>query len=381
MIANPELLKREDLFSLRLGKMEDSVDLFQIDGIKSTHKNRLFMRNGIFYISNGNSGKIMEFSSYGNLLGLIYNPQDNPKPVLMGEENNQGRLSNKMAVPYTFSELGDIAVARSGLLYAEDLTPEHRRSIDPKLGAVLNHIILRFNSHGQFLDYLGQEGIGGSPFPYVESIHTTVADDLVVVCRTTRQWLIYWYNANGQRKYYVSIALDKLPVPAEAGWIPDLKSVKPDPEYPQLYLHLDYYPNSSGSQSNLVTSRLYTLNLISTNYESYFSLPQETQVLSGTSRFEPAKVQSLHEFLGESIGGHFFFINRSGDNQRKLTILDRNGRVLNTRSLMIEDSQLVDLDLHLSFEGVISGFYGFEDRALVAWWRADTLLGISLQSP
>ena len=50
-----EELSREELFSLQLGKMDNQIDLFQIDGVMATAKNGVYMRDGLFYVANGNS--------------------------------------------------------------------------------------------------------------------------------------------------------------------------------------------------------------------------------------------------------------------------------------------------------------------------------------
>ena len=75
-----EELNRQELFTLGLGKMEDQIDLFQTEGELFNLKNRICMRDGLFFIANGNSAKIMAFSSYGDLIYMLYNPERNPGP-------------------------------------------------------------------------------------------------------------------------------------------------------------------------------------------------------------------------------------------------------------------------------------------------------------
>jgi len=373
--SSPSLdtLKRQDLFSIKLGRMENCIDLFQIDGVKSPSKNRIVMRGGIFYVANGNSDKIMVFSSYGDLIGLYYNPQENPKPVLTGEDAGPGRMTNKQAVAYLFQDIGEIAVNRGGMLLVDDLSPHAQKVYDDKLGAVLNHIVLRFDEKGRYLDYIGQEGPGGAPFPYIEGLYVTQNDEVVVVARTDKHSLVYWYDASGKRKYLVDISEDSLPVPNERRYLPSLKGIRPDPEFPLLSLQVDYYPlsdeqNQNQSDAPRIESRIYSLNPSNGGYESWFSLPYETSPLKDASRFEPKHVQSLHNFLGMGAGGKYYFTHRASDDTHVLTIIERGGRVAQKRLLEVDDSLLVDVAYYLSFDGVISGLYGFEDRALVAWW-------------
>ena len=61
-----EELPSEELFSLGIGKMDRQVDLFQVNGVMASSKNRVTMRDGLFYIANGNSAKIMEMTCGDN---------------------------------------------------------------------------------------------------------------------------------------------------------------------------------------------------------------------------------------------------------------------------------------------------------------------------
>ena len=80
-----EELVGTELFSLSLGKLDNQVDLFPSSGGNVEKKTRIYMRDGWFYLANGNSGKVMVFSSYGDLIFLLYNAQTNPAPVFMDQ--------------------------------------------------------------------------------------------------------------------------------------------------------------------------------------------------------------------------------------------------------------------------------------------------------
>ncbi len=76
-------VKREQLFSLGYGPAEDQLDLFQLDGSKAPLKTCLVMSEGIFYISNGAGAKVVRYSSFGDPLSMIYNPDKASEPVLL----------------------------------------------------------------------------------------------------------------------------------------------------------------------------------------------------------------------------------------------------------------------------------------------------------
>ena len=77
---SPELA-RDELFSLSLGPLDEQLDLFRIGDSAVRHATRIGMRDGLFYITNGNARKVMQLSSYGDLLLIIYDPSSNPAPV------------------------------------------------------------------------------------------------------------------------------------------------------------------------------------------------------------------------------------------------------------------------------------------------------------
>ena len=64
--------------------MEDQIDLFQFENAMVEPTNSVTMRDGWFYIANASAGKIMVFTSYGDLIFLLYNPQTNPAPTTLG---------------------------------------------------------------------------------------------------------------------------------------------------------------------------------------------------------------------------------------------------------------------------------------------------------
>lgn len=360
-----EVLERQDLFSLELGKMENQLDLFQFENYKAEGKNRFDMQGGVFTLVNGRAGKILELSSYGDLLSLYYNSRLNPKSVTLGSDTGANRR-NRSATIFEFQSPGEIAITRNGGILVEDISPDPQQVFDPELGAILNRVVLRFSPEKKLLDYLGQEGIGGSPFPYIESIHVNNFDDVIVVTRTMKAWFIFWFDANGNRKYLVEIPTDTVPVPEIGKWQPSVQRVIPDPDSPYLLVHIDYHPLAS-DQDRPIESSIYRINLLSRQWESYIPVPY-------SAMDEEGSVQSLHEFLGMGPGGTFFLLSRVKGERHDLVVLDRNGRLFQKRAIILPDSKAIESTLNLSAEGILSGFFVYEDRASLVWWRSDSLL-------
>ncbi|MDR2143853.1 MAG: hypothetical protein LBP29_05745, partial [Treponema sp.] len=64
---------RADLFSLEIGPLDNQVNLAGMANEISDHRTNLAMRDGFFYISDTLGKKIIRYTSFGDLLFVIYN--------------------------------------------------------------------------------------------------------------------------------------------------------------------------------------------------------------------------------------------------------------------------------------------------------------------
>ncbi len=371
-------LVRDELFPLSLGRMEDQIDLFQLDGETAPHSHAIAMSDGLFYIADGNASKIMVFSSYGDLIFLIYNPETNPAPALLSSGAGSEAVSTRASVSYPFKNIGRIAVASDKTFYAEDDVPAGKGVKDEKSGAYLNRIILRFDRKGKADGYIGQEGIGGTPFPYVMGLYVTNRDQLVVVCRLPSAWQVFWYSKKGALLYQAEI--DQAHLPVEKGYVSSLTNIFPDLQSPALYLMIYYYRETvdegTRAQSSIedVFSRVHKLNLTKEAYESFVEIPPNP------SRKEKAGFKTMEfpappsELLGVGSTGCFYLLGFMDANLFVLTILDPAGRVKERRSMVIEDSELTYRELRLSPSGMVYGLLCDKTKAYVTRWRSDLLL-------
>jgi hypothetical protein len=418
-----EELMGTELFSLALGKLDNQIDMFPSASGNIEKKTSIFMRDGWFYVANGNSEKVMVFSSYGDLIFLLYNAQMNPQPVFMNQptptrpggpagaagalasgaassgvaasgaapsgvaagaqstDSSGNEVSTRAAVSYPFIDIGEIAVASDKTLYVEDSVPEARVVKDPTHGVLLTRVILKFDRRGRPEGYLGQEGIGGTPFPYVMALHVTAKDQLVVVTRLPQSWEVFWYSREGTLLYKVEIDSAHLPVAAQKGMTPSLVNIIPDMQNPFLYLMIYLYrepaddaSRTGSSQENAVSSRVYRLNLQNRTYDSYVELPQNPprKETSGLKTLEiPAPPSDL---IGVSANGYYYLLGFADSNLYTLQILDQAGKVRARRYMVIEDSELTFRDLRLSPTGLVYGLLVDQTKAHVDWWRSDLLL-------
>src|SRR5208337_5237108 len=206
---------------------------------------------GWFYVANGSAGKIMVFSSYGDLIFLLYNAQTNPAPTTLGpaDGGSSTEAATRGFVAYPFADIGHIAVASDRTLYVEDGVADAKAIKDADRGVTRSRVILRFDRKGRQLGFIGEEGIGGSPFPFVSALYVTSNDQLVVVCRLPGSWEVFWYSQEGAPLYQVEIANSNLPSKPERGTTAVLVSVLPDLQAPLLYLIISSYQDAGDART------------------------------------------------------------------------------------------------------------------------------------
>ncbi len=373
-------IKREKLFSLGFGKLENQIDLFQFTERVFNSKNRIFMRNGIFYISNGNANKIMEFSSYGDLIFLLYNPEINPEPFILKKEPKGGLKTTKYAVPINLNGVGDIVVDSKSDIYVENMVDKDRAVKDKKRGIVLNRVVSHFRKDGTFVNFLGQEGIGGTPFPFIEGMFLTDNDEPVVVTRTPKSWEIFWFYSSGDLRYHVILDESSFMKKSDRKIRYEIEKIVPDYRAPNLYIAVSSYEDIIDPSTHVRSgikrkgSRIYDFDLVKERIRLLFEVPK-----SGTTKENiGGKVINIpapsYEFFGVTEDRIFFFLKYDDLNRYTLLTLNANGKEIERRVIVLEDSQLAFEYLRLSPRGIIYGLIADEKKASVVWWRSDKIL-------
>ena len=366
--ASGEILHGEHLFSLNIGMLEDEIDFFYRGDALPQGKNSVFMYRGIIFIGNSLGFKVMEFSSYGDLISLIYNDDENPRPVFLSSRQKDEKTVNKTAHVFPFRNIGDIAVSSDRILLVEDQVSPERADLDEETGAVLQRIIHRFNANGDYLDYIGQEGVGGTPFPFIVSMRLTARDDLVVVSRMQESHQVFWYNRNGERMFTVVLDESHLPAGKKPEDFPSLAGIFPDINEYRLYLHINFETDEPGMRS----SHVYLLDLSEGRYTGSFELNRNIQSVPGEEGME--EIEYTYQFIGTAENEHLFFISRNNASEHSLVVFDSAGNLKVRRILRVENPDVFFSDYQVSNEGIITALLGDPDSAEIYWWRVDELL-------
>ncbi|MDY2844512.1 MAG: hypothetical protein SOT81_11120 [Treponema sp.] len=387
-------LNENRLFSLKYGNFEDELNLFDLAGT-GTVSTFMEMRDGFFYIANGESKKILELNSYGDLLSLSYN-EEVTKDVKFAETasfdgNSRGadqRNSTKKAVSYPFNTLGPVTVDARKFIYAADTLPSERQEMDSQNKNILKNVVLRFDNNGNFIDYIGQQGPGGTPFPFIKKIYTTKKDELVVVCTTSDGSSIYWFNTSGFLIYNVLVSNSTVPKlshdeKTEAPEYLSIENIVPDSENYRLYIKVDYYIASLDEALKVQSgvdyekTMLYPLDVQSGKYEEPLEIPSYEYVITENMAKEVYNLP--YNFMGVTENGWFFFIIPD-ENGFLVQMVQPDGQRIVKRSLSVDHSKILYYTLSLSGNGIISGLFVKKDAADVVWWRTDSLLSSLLNN-
>ena len=378
-------LKTEELFSLNYGNYEDEFHLYTSE--PADYFSSLVMRDGFFYVADSASKKVNQFSSYGDLVSILYNPVNNPVPSFVQlsdiEVANTGfptEAATKRSTEYPFNKITGISTDSRQYLYVVDYLPEGRYETDSETGQLLRQVVLRFSADGTFIDYIGQQGPGGIPFPTIKNIYTTNNNELITVCISPEKYIVYWFSEDGFLKYTIPFYFDQLPsinVENSSESFASIGNIVPDYNQQKLYIKIDYssmtYDISSQVQSgiNYEKTVLYTFNLLTEQYEEPLAVPSYEETIS--SEYSKEVYNIPYDFLGITESGWYFFLlaNKEG---YSVMMIAPNGEKIIKRNLKINDDDLIYYNISLSYNGIITGLLSDRQKTSVVWWRTDSII-------
>lgn len=384
-------IKRENLFSLKYGNFENQLNLFDLAEAGNFINTQVSMQNGFFYISNGESKKILKMNSYGDLLTLYYNSQKNPSPLFNSSNINavgnlvkNQEISTKKIIDYPLNNPSYIAVDSKQLIYVVELYPEQQFETDNN--RTLRQIVLRFDSNG-CIGHIGQQGPGGTPFPFIKNIYVNSNNELVVICIVPEGIEVYWFSESGYPLHNILINADDAPNPLkqnnENNTFLKVENVIPDNKDYKLFVKIDYYNTTideiskvqSGIEYN--STYIYPLDAISGKYSRPLLIPPYEDVI--TQGFNKNVYKNPYDFLGVSSNNWLFF-TLTTEHGYIVQIVDPSSNKIIKRLLNFENDKVVYQSFSLSKEGIISALLASKEKADVVWWRTDNLIDALLKS-
>lgn len=191
--------KMTELFSMGYGLADN-----QLSVSPSGNGNLdLAMEGGIFHLLDGPGGKVVKYSSYGDILAMVYDDSKSLQP------------RSVPGIPVTvqrFDEPSKLAIDSRQTLHVADRQPfaapgAAGQSPNPASG----WIVRRFAQGGKELPPLGREGPGGSAFGTVLSLWTLEDDTLIVVSVSQAGRVLSRFSRSGQLMTVLDLPDKSLP--------------------------------------------------------------------------------------------------------------------------------------------------------------------------
>jgi hypothetical protein len=324
---------------------------------------------------------VARFNSYGDILTMIYNDETNPQPLTL-KPKQSGENVTRWAFTYPFQKPGIIAIDTRKHIYVEDKLPDERHSFDPESKALLDSVALHFDADGGFLEYLGQEGVGGSPFPRIEGLYASMNDDLAVVCRLSTGWNIYWFDTDGILLYLIKIKNGSVPIPSDRkdAVFASLDSIVAAPDARKLYIKVDYYRDTFDDSTNTRTgsesdsSVIWVMRVEDGIYEKNIETPLYESVYTENNHKVTIKIPYTLLGITEDERVFLYFPEESG---YALLILDtrESSGVQHQGNIRVDMDELQFNAFNLSREGILSAMLINDWEVKLAWWRTDKFFG------
>lgn len=370
-------ISENELFTIQYGNFEKELSISDLNNVGNI-RNGIIMRDGFFYVVDGNSKKLMEFNSYGDILSLFYNEDSLTASYL--EKSNRPDESVHHKIPYPFDYPGMISVDSKKNIYIACTIPKNRQE-QGEGGILYSQAVLRIARDGSSVDYLGQQGPGGTPFPYIKNIYTNAKDELIVVSTSTSGMIVYWFDKSGFLRYMIPVDTNDAPSnknensQTETYW--NVEQIIPDYNEYKLFVKIDYYSSFVDEESkvhsgvNYIETLLYELDCESGIYQNPISIPPyEENVVVDYSRLTH---KIPYDFLGVTENGWKFFIIKTTEGFVIEMIEGDNQKILRRQFDMNHNNNLF-FNMTLSPEGIITGLYLDKESARVVWYRTDTLI-------
>ncbi|MCP5513859.1 MAG: hypothetical protein H7A26_00145 [Spirochaetales bacterium] len=375
------ILKKEVLFTLNYGKMEDQLDMSYNSSITVPFPAIIKMANGIVYIMNGNLKKIMKFTSFGDILTVLGNRETISSPVIVDDNVSDNEKVNRKAVFFPFNSIEEFAVDKRQYIYVSDVLPQERHEYDEETGAMLSNIIYRFDNNSNFIDSIGQDGKGGIPFPFIKNIITNDSNDIIAVTRPGIKHFVYWFDNSGNPLYRIEVDENTVPFPdGEKNLFPSVSTIKAPDKGRFLFIKTDYYKQVSSEISDTKTdidfykSYINILDVESGKYVNMIEIPDAFTAPDIKGNFIEKRLQVLYNFLDVVNNKYIILSSFLNNNAMQVLVLDTDGKVIDQTRINIDFESYFHIDINLSNEGILTALMAGKNETTIAWWRTDSML-------
>jgi len=206
----------ELLFKTKIGYGEDELGVVSKNGIVKTDSIVVSYKNGFFYIADNINNKIVRTTERGEILLVIYNPDFNPsfKPTTAkSESETETVIFVKLYKDYPVYNPTKICADIEKNIYFVNNLPSYKKIEED--GSFASQMVLKFSNKGEILFELGKNGIGTSPFGYINNISTDEKDNLIIQEDSNDGIIFYKFTKLGILEKKVKITKGDIPLTAK----------------------------------------------------------------------------------------------------------------------------------------------------------------------
>jgi hypothetical protein len=378
-VARDTTLKREDLFTLDIGRLEGEIDLYSDLANGQGQQSSIAMTDGLFYITNSAGQKITRYNSYGDLLFMIFNEETNPPLLDLQTVDEMTPTITRWAISYPLQNPGAIAIDSKKNIFVADRLTSDRHRYDKENDMLYDSLLLHFDANGRFIEYFGRQGRGGSPFPHIEGIYLSLNDDIVVVSRAGNDYIVYWFASDGVLQYEIVFKNSGIPVPENREeLLVSLDGIAIAPDEKIIYVKADYYratfdrttETRSGTIPDGCSLWLYAIDRNRYIDETEIPFYENSTTINGRRVSEELFYTMLGVLKNREVV--FYFPATNGYSILSLKA-DGNAQQRKRGFISVNAEELEYSDFTLSSNGIISALLSTEWEAKVVWWRTDML--------
>ncbi|MDY3938836.1 MAG: hypothetical protein SOZ27_00955 [Spirochaetia bacterium] len=375
---NTQLIMPEKLFELPIGKTETDLAFFNSNRVSPLTETQIKMRDGLIYILDPGTNKLMEFNSYGEILTLWYHPDENPKPALLKEESDVDRDSQKEATkkafPFRFHHLTGFAVNSQKQIYIADRLPRESALDSAEYGLSLNQNVVCFSKTGKAEYILGQEGISGNPFPYITDISVDRNDCLNITCYTKSDKVFFKYDSKGNLLSKTVIS-DKMIPAIQKDSVSRQAEILPTANPDHILIRTDIYGERTNSNNTVhydfMKTVMWVYDLKQNAFQGYFNLPNTETKVADTASWAENSYPVMLTTDGFDHRGNLYFSSIEQQDIERVLILNQISRNIETRRIFTAFEKSIMIKRFVTPEGIILGIVFYPDKAEICWWRTD----------
>jgi hypothetical protein len=247
------------LFKMKIGSGENELGLLSPDGIFYSDSLNIHYQNGFYYLSDAINQKIMKVTEKGEPVLIIYNRDYNPSIVTTDNSNDSEQTQSvfvKLYKEFNLIKPGKITADIEKNIFVVNGTSSYYK--DNLSGTINSQSVIKFNSHGDPLFELGQNGISTVPFGYIVDMITDEAGNLIIYENYQDGAIIYQFTTDGILLKKVKISRNMIPLNTkENNYIIDIVNIKPGYIRNDIYVTCQFIKEIKETAGNIRYETLY----------------------------------------------------------------------------------------------------------------------------